>query len=62
MNRELKLRNLILDKYDSLRAFAIDANIPYSTLTTLLSRDLGNASFDTIIQICKKLDVDPNKI
>ncbi|MBQ6717565.1 MAG: helix-turn-helix transcriptional regulator [Clostridia bacterium] len=62
MNRELKLRNLILDKYDSLRAFAIDANIPYSTLTTLLSRDLGNASFDTIIQICKKLDVDPNEI
>lgn len=62
MNRELKLRNLILDKYDSLRAFAIDANIPYSTLTTLLSRDLGNASFDTIIQICKKLDIDPNEI
>lgn len=62
MNRELNLRNIILDRYDSLRAFAIDADIPYSTLTTLLSRDLGGASFDTIIQICKKLDVDPNEI
>ena len=62
MNRELKLRNIILDRYDSLRAFALDADIPYSTLTTLLSRDIGGASFDTIIQICKKLNIDPNDI
>lgn len=62
MNRELKLRNLILDRYTSLRSFAKDADIPYSTLTTLLSRDIGGASFDTIIQICNKLDIDPNDI
>lgn len=62
MNRELKLRNIILDRYDSLRAFALDADIPYSTLMTLLSRDIGGASFDTIIQICKKLNIDPNEI
>lgn len=35
MNREQKLRNLILDRYTSLRQFAIEANIPYSTLMTL---------------------------
>ena len=62
MTREFKLRNIILDKYDSLRAFALEAEIPYSTLTTLLSRDLGGASFDTVIQICKKLNVDPTEI
>ena len=62
MNREFKLRNIILDRYDSLRAFAFDADIPYSTLMTLLSRDIGGASFDTIIQICKKLNIDPNDI
>ena len=59
MNRELKLRNLILDRYPSLRQFAIEADIPYSTLMTLLSRDVGSASFDVIIKICKRLDVDP---
>lgn len=59
MNREQKLRNLILDKYSSLRQFAIEADIPYSTLMTLLSRDVGGASFDVIIRICKQLDVDP---
>lgn len=59
MKREQKLRNLILDKYPSLRQFAIEADIPYSTLMTLLSRDVGSASFDVIIRICKQLDVDP---
>ena len=59
MNREQKLRNLILDKYTSLRQFALEADIPYSTLMTLLSRDIGGASFDVIIRICKQLDVDP---
>lgn len=59
MNREQKLRNLILDRYSSLRQFAIEADIPYSTLMTLLSRDIGGASFDVIIRICKQLDVDP---
>lgn len=59
MNREQKLRNLILDRYPSLRQFAIEADIPYSTLMTLLSRDIGGASFDVIIRICKQLDVAP---
>ena len=62
MNRQQKLRNLILDRYKSLRQFAIEADIPYSTLMTLLSRDIGGASFDLVILICKKLDVDPFKI
>lgn len=59
MNREQKLRNLILDRYTSLRRFAIEAEIPYSTLMTVLSRDIGGASFDVIIRICRKLDIDP---
>ena len=62
MTREQKLRNLILDRYTSLRRFAMEADIPYSTLMTLLSRDIGGASFDIVILICKKLDVDPLKI
>ncbi len=59
MTREQKLRNLILDHYKSLRQFALEADIPYSTLMTLLSRDMGGASFDVVVKICKKLDLDP---
>lgn len=59
MTREQKLRNLILDRYKSLRQFALETDIPYSTLMTILSRDLGGASFDVVVKICKKLEVDP---
>ena len=62
MNRERKLRNIILDKYISLRKFANAAEIPYSTLTTILERGIAGASFDTIIKICQTLEIDPEKI
>lgn len=59
MTREQMLRNLILDNYPSLRQFSKEANIPYSTLMTILSRGIGGASFDAVIQICQKLRIDP---
>ena len=59
MNRELKLRNMILDRYVSLRQFAKETGIPYSTLMTLLSRDMGVASFDVVMKICRKLKINP---
>ena len=59
MSRELILRNLILDRYVSLRQFAKEVDIPYSTLMTLLARDIGGASFDIMIKICRKLEIDP---
>lgn len=62
MNREQRLRNLILDRYTSLRQFAAAANIPYSSLMTLLTRGIGGAAFDTVMQICKTLEIDPIQI
>ncbi|MEE1031187.1 MAG: helix-turn-helix transcriptional regulator [Ruminococcus sp.] len=60
--RELRLRNHILDHYTSLRQFAVHNGIPYSTLMTLLTNGIGGASFDTIMQICKALHIDPYEI
>ena len=62
MSREQLLRNLILDRYQSLRRFAMEAEIPYSTLMTLLSRDLGGASFDVVMKICRTLGIDPMEL
>ncbi|MBP3593136.1 MAG: helix-turn-helix domain-containing protein [Lachnospiraceae bacterium] len=58
-SREQKLRNLILDNYVSLRQFAIAADIPYSSLTTGLSRGIAGMQFDTVIKICKALNIEP---
>ena len=59
MSREQLLRNMILDRYVSLRQFAKEIDVPYSTLMTLLARDIGGASFDIVIKICKKLELNP---
>lgn len=59
MNRELMLRNLILDRYTSIRQFAGEIDIPYSTLMTLLTRGVGGASFDIVIKNCRNLEIDP---
>ena len=60
MTREQLLRNRILDRYISLRQFAQAADIPYSTLMTILSRGVGGASFDAVKQICKALELEPD--
>lgn len=62
MSRELFLRNLILDNYPSLRQFALEADIPYSSLMTILSRGVGGASFDVVMQICQKLKIEPSAL
>ena len=62
MTREQRLRNAILDRYASLRQFAIAADLPYSTLMTILTRGVGGASFDAVIAICKTLDLDPKTL
>lgn len=62
MTRGQRLRNLILDQYQSLRKFSQEVGVPYSTLMTLLSRDIGGASFDVVVLICKKLNIDPFEV
>ena len=62
MTREMRLRNLILDRYPSLRQFALAAGIPPSTLLTLLSRGVGGASFDVVMTICAALGIDPREL
>ena len=62
MTREDRLRNLILDRYISLRQFSIEADIPYSSLMTLLTRGVGGASFDTVVKICNALEIDPREL
>lgn len=62
MTREMHLRNLILDRYPSLRQFTLEAGIPPSTLLTLLSRGIGGASFDVVMAVCNTLGIDPREL
>ena len=62
MNIEEQLKQIILERYKSVRAFAQTFDIPYSTLDSVLKRGIQNAGIGTIIKIFDALDLDIESI
>lgn len=53
------LKREILNQYRSVRQFAIDMRIPYSTLVTALERGIDGMAYGTVIRMCEKLGLNP---
>ena len=53
------LKAEILKQYKSVRQFAIDMEITYSTLVTALDRGIEGMAYGTVIRICDKLSLNP---
>ncbi len=53
------LKTEILRQYRSVRQFAIEMGIPYSTLVTALERGIDGMAYGTVIKICDKLHLNP---
>lgn len=57
MTIEEKLKELILTRYNSIREFSIDIDIPYTTLSSIFQRGIENSNVSNIIKICKALNI-----
>lgn len=55
---EEKLKQIILDKYKSVRAFSVETNIPYSTIDNIFKRGILNSGISTVMNICADLNID----
>ncbi len=53
------LKKEILGQYRSVRQFAIEMGIPYSTLVTALDRGIDGMAYGTVIRMCNKLNLNP---
>ena len=53
------LKREILSQYKSVRQFAIDMSIPYSTLVTALDRGIEGMAYGTVIKMCDRLNLNP---
>lgn len=62
MNREMYLKELIETKYGSVRRFADEISVPYTTIRSILERGVLNAKMDNIIHICKGLGIIPEQL
>lgn len=54
---EDKLKNLIIDKFGSVRQFAINIDIPYTTVDSILKRGIDNSNVGNVIKMCKALNI-----
>lgn len=53
------LKKEILKQYRSVRQFAMEMEIPYSTLVTALERGIEGMAYGTVIKMCDKLSLNP---
>ncbi len=53
------LKKEILRQYRSVRQFAMEMSIPYSTLVTALERGIEGMAYGTVIKMCDKLCLNP---
>lgn len=53
------LKKEILRQYRSVRQFAMEMEIPYSTLVTALERGIEGMAYGTVIKMCDKLTLNP---
>lgn len=57
MNIEEQLKQLILSRYKSIRAFSTETKIPYSTLDNIFRRGIGGTGVSTVYKICDALGI-----
>lgn len=59
---EAQLKDLILEKHKSIRAFAASIDVPYSTINNIFYRGFGSLSFNIAVRVCEALDIDMNNL
>lgn len=59
---EKKLKCYIIQKYGSVRNFSIKAEIPYTTVDTILRRGIYKANVSNVIKLCKKLNISLDEL
>ncbi|NLL79108.1 MAG: transcriptional regulator [Clostridiales bacterium] len=59
MTKSKILKKEILSQYRSVRQFAMEMDIPYSTLVTALDRGIEGMAYGTVIRMCDKLKLNP---
>jgi hypothetical protein len=59
MTKAEVLKKEILRQYRSVRQFAMEMGIPYSTLVTALERGIEGMAYGTVIKMCDKLSLNP---
>jgi len=59
---ELKVKELIISNYGSLKNFTEKINMPWSTLDSILKRGFANSNITNVLKITKELQIDSESL
>ena len=62
MSIEEELRSLMAKKSGSVNKFASECGVPYSTIATVFRRGVDKTNINTIIKICKALNISADEL
>ena len=62
MTVEQELKALIVERYGSAKNFALEINMPNSTLDNIFRRGVLNSSVTNIIKICNALEISADEL
>lgn len=58
MTIEEKLKAYILEKYGSIRQFALQADLKYTNIDSILRRGIKNSTWTNVKTVCEALQID----
>ena len=53
MNIEEEIKRMVITKYGSIRQFANDIEIPYTTIQSIFNRGINNAGMQNVIKFAR---------
>ncbi len=59
---ELRLKELIIDNYGSMKKFCEKINMPWTTLDSILKRGIANSNITNVVKITRELGLDTESL
>lgn len=59
---EIKIREMIINKYGSLKKFCEAIDMPWTTLDSILKRGIANSNITNVMKITKELGIDTESL
>ena len=59
---ETKIREMIIEKYGSLKKFCEIIDMPWTTLDSILKRGIANSNITNVMKITKELGINAEKL
>lgn len=59
---EIRLKEIIIERYGSLKKFCEKIDMPWTTLDSILKRGIANSNITNVMKITKELGIDTESL